>query len=202
MSIDTFASFLAKKRQGLIKDIRDVLPNVEGIETLFEPSEDRSNREVGFMNRKDYDLRIMMTPGPQEAFNQKVYFNFEERYDTKNRKKVFYRYELYWRVNIPFNNDTKYGQDYIDDAMLDLKRSIRFDHHPKQVEKIYHPPYHWHPNGCSEIRFQTNEIEPIHVLLFARIMFHPESINEINKSDHFKRIIGEINTSILKLPIS
>ncbi len=142
---------LFKQQRQALRDLGAVLPDVNDLDpaSFFETVEEQG--EVGFRNR-DCSGNVILLPGPKEA-EYHAHLHVEERYSTgTGHDLTFYRYEICWSFDIisPPN-------DYLRDSIVSLRRGVRFDHHPQRQDSD-HPRYHWHPNGCSELRLKTGKM--------------------------------------------
>lgn len=159
-----------KIKREIINDIRGILPDAgdHDAASFFESVENNPG-EKGFRDRGCMGA-IIMLPGPKEAACLS-HLHIEERYSTTTRELTFYRYEICWAYD-PFIPEFR-PDDYIREVLLQLRRGIRFDHHPK-VGGTCHSAFHWHPNGCSEFRLATKKMTPLKTVLMACLMFSPD----------------------------
>ena len=116
---------------------------------------------------------------PREA-SQEVFFEIEHGFYEAN-KLAYYRYALVWEYDCMQSLKEDAREDYVSSALITLRRSIRFDYEPHIASKN-HPAYHWHPNGCSEIKFATPEMDTVTVALFAYRAFNLSKFNALSET--------------------
>jgi hypothetical protein len=115
---------------------------------------------------------------PTEA-SQNVVMEIERGFNDKELS--YYRYAVVWDYDCTQSLKEDAREDYVNEAIISLRRSIRFDYEPHIADEN-HPAYHWHPNGCTEIRFATRDLDPIAVALFAYRAFNHLQFKKLSSS--------------------
>ena len=131
------------------------------------------NEYIGYRTKKP--LQIM-----DFRSKESVFFDFEVfkgiRLNSVGKPvTASYRYCLRWHYDIITERNNTLQDDYLQESMIILKRSIRFDYHPN-IDSLnpLELNSHWHPNGCSEIKKETPMLEPIHAVAFGAKFFAPD----------------------------
>jgi hypothetical protein len=187
---------LFKHQRLALSQITELASDVKDLEasTFFNHIEPTG--KIGFKN-EDCAGTVIMLPGPKEA-NKQAHMHIEEHYDARSPHELkFYRYEICWSFDIVLPAPQN---DYLRDSMITLRRGVRFDHHP-QIQDPHHPPYHWHPNGCSELRLSTGKMSPLKVAIVAILMFDRGKLETAN-SACITNAINELRREMPSLPLS
>ncbi|MFO0574304.1 MAG: hypothetical protein U1A78_09910 [Polyangia bacterium] len=185
-------NFLFKKQREALNQLQGLVDGVADIDPAsFFTQFDDGFRDSGACAS---DLLIKL-PGPKEA-SRRAHLHVEERYSTVNpHDLVHYRYEICWQ----FDRDISAAQDdYLRDSLITLRRGVRFDHHPG-AQDAHHPKYHWHPNGCSEFRLESDRMSTLKTALVATIMFDRERLEKLTDA-RFTNSMAELRKAIPGLP--
>lgn len=185
---------LYKKQRETLQALAGILPHVRDLDSASFFVSLEAPGEVGFGNAACFG-NVILLPGPKEG-GEGTHLHVEERFSTEAGNLMqFYRYEICWSfervLEAPRN-------DYIRDSIIGLRRGVRFDHHPKRQDRD-HPLYHWHPNGCSELRLETGKMTPLKVALVAILMFDRERVESLDDPQVVKAL-SDLRSEIPGLP--
>ena len=185
-------NFLFKKQREALDQLRGLVDGVADI----PPASFFTQLDDGFRDSGACSSGLLIElPGPKEALRG-AHLHVEERYSTMNPQGlVHYRYEICWQ----FDRDISASQDdYLRDSLITLRRGVRFDHHPG-AQDAHHPKYHWHPNGCSEFRLESDQMSPLKTALVATMMFDRERIETLTDA-RFAKPMADLRKAIPGLP--
>ena len=136
-----------------------------------------------FSTKNDSNQKFVLPCKLEKETDSEVILEIEEHYNYSDDKLIYYRYGIAWHYECELKNRKS---DYLEDAIIDLKRSIRFEHNIFQIDKK-HPKYHWHPNGCPDLRLPTVQMNPYLTAIFAirafDVQYFEENRSSIGTSD-------------------
>lgn len=167
----------------VLPGLRDHVGDAD-LPTLLPAYQDQPGEqiELGFQDKGCRAEQLIVLPGPSEATNG-AHLHLDERYTFTEEGEAtlaFYRYEICWAYDL---NPERRRDDYCVELLVQLRRGLRFDYHPARGDTDTHPTFHWHPNGCSELRFGTEMMTPLHAAVFAYMSFGTKVQKEIVEAE-------------------
>ncbi len=160
------------KSNNIINSDFDLSSNME--------SYNNSNVSCGFRIYKQVSkMKLKINNCQPKEANSDVVFEIDQGFNSK-QELLYYRYAIAWEYDCMQSLREGAREDYVSEACISLRRSIRFDFEPHLADEN-HPKYHWHPNGCSEIKFNISEMTPLTVALFAYRAFNTHKFNKLAK---------------------